>query len=572
MALSDFGSYWGWTNPLGITPIYSKHWNVPTPLGSKFKPNPATKELVGAKSLVLLHQEANFNGAGTPLTPGTALTQTTFDTTTRANQAKILLTNGSAHDEVILACAILGQPVYRLSSGSYTPTNTINLGFITLTQSGSTYEALLHDKYVNYESIAMDGDKLFELGNNMVCLLTQVNKLADIWWKRNKTKRHIYTIRQVGINTYFEPGEWYMLQVGSAGKQEYINSVVEVYAVRTTLSAGQLGTTEIDFREILQNWVFDSNETARMLASGSFVKKDNGRIVTVGASTFIGSADYYCDGTADDVEINAAINVLQARGGGTVHLTGGTFNTTASINLSFGGMILEGEGDSSSIIPGSDFGDIISVSPGSSVQNVVVRNLRVTMTNISSHNGIYFQNVINGVIMNATCYDCRTIGIYSDSGCTDCQVVGCRIDGLTNSSSVSTIAGILCGGNRMLVQGNFVTSLRKTGVTGGINGIGVFSNTSQVINNYVYDCSCADNGSITLGITIGASNCIVSGNKIEKMKNAASATSAIGLNVSTGSSNSLINNYCYNNGADTGIANTNSNNFKDNGTDTQYAG
>jgi hypothetical protein len=120
-------------------------------------PAQPSKELVGGKNFVLLHNEANNTS---PLSDGTPFTVTTFDTTTRGDSAKILLNNGSASEMVELAACIKGNAVWRLSgTGGY-----------------------IHDKYVNYESIAVDGDRLFQLGNNMVCTLAQVNKLADIHW------------------------------------------------------------------------------------------------------------------------------------------------------------------------------------------------------------------------------------------------------------------------------------------------------------------------------------------------------------------------------------------------------
>jgi lysophospholipase L1-like esterase len=42
-------------------------------------------------------------------------------------------------------------------------------------------------------------------------------------------------------------------------------------------------------------------------------------------------ADYVCDGTADDVQIQAAINDVKAAGGGTVVLSSGTFNLAARL-------------------------------------------------------------------------------------------------------------------------------------------------------------------------------------------------------------------------------------------------
>ncbi len=54
-------------------------------------------------------------------------------------------------------------------------------------------------------------------------------------------------------------------------------------------------------------------------------------------------ADYVCDGTADDVQIQAAIDAADAAGGGCVRLSAGTFNTTAQIDIPTL-VHLEGEG------------------------------------------------------------------------------------------------------------------------------------------------------------------------------------------------------------------------------------
>lgn len=54
-------------------------------------------------------------------------------------------------------------------------------------------------------------------------------------------------------------------------------------------------------------------------------------LVVAASDSGIASADYVCDGTADDVQINAAMAVLKAGDGGTVLLTAGTFNLAAPI-------------------------------------------------------------------------------------------------------------------------------------------------------------------------------------------------------------------------------------------------
>ena len=50
---------------------------------------------------------------------------------------------------------------------------------------------------------------------------------------------------------------------------------------------------------------------------------------TVGFS----DADYICDGTDDDVQIQAAMDAVDAAGGGTVYIKAGTYNTTSEITV-----------------------------------------------------------------------------------------------------------------------------------------------------------------------------------------------------------------------------------------------
>jgi hypothetical protein len=61
---------------------------------------------------------------------------------------------------------------------------------------------------------------------------------------------------------------------------------------------------------------------------------------TVGQVTGV---DYYCDGTADEVQINAAITAVNALGGGTVLIKEGTYDIAATIDL-LSNVSLFGEG------------------------------------------------------------------------------------------------------------------------------------------------------------------------------------------------------------------------------------
>jgi len=68
-------------------------------------------------------------------------------------------------------------------------------------------------------------------------------------------------------------------------------------------------------------------------------------LVTVGAT----NADYTTDGTADQTEIQAAIDAVNTAGGGVVRILKGTYNTTAEITLK-SNVTVEGEGQGVTII------------------------------------------------------------------------------------------------------------------------------------------------------------------------------------------------------------------------------
>jgi hypothetical protein len=268
---------------------------------TKYDPPKKTREVIGINGPArLVHRTDAFS-----------LASTIFDYTTRADSARILLTNATGGTRILRGATVRAKIVTKL---------------------GGT-EGFLHDKFVDYESIEKNGEIKYELGNDFVVTVAQVNMLADHAWKDNRAKRHMYTVSFPGFCSFFEPGEWYDLHIGAAGEAEYIDSVCECYALRCSHPAGARPQTSVTFREMVEGWKFDSNETARSIASGQWNREQSGRVVTVASSDHIGDADYYCDGTADEVEILAAIAYLLSTGGGTVRVVGGVFNTAAAIVL-----------------------------------------------------------------------------------------------------------------------------------------------------------------------------------------------------------------------------------------------
>lgn len=95
--------------------------------------------------------------------------------------------------------------------------------------------------------------------------------------------------------------------------------------------------------------------------------------VIVGSS----NADYVVDGTADDVQIQAALDAVSALGGGTVFLKEGTYNTTVRIDIP-SNITLEGEDKNSTIIKmaaATNLTVLKSSTEGNS--HITIRNLTI---------------------------------------------------------------------------------------------------------------------------------------------------------------------------------------------------
>ena len=186
-------------------------------------------------------------------------------------------------------------------------------------------------------ALPSNGGKLVVLAGNYVFSAT-VSRLLDN-----------VTIQGVGQATYFANNG--VTAIFSAGSQS--NWIFRDF--RT--DAGGL-TITLASRWIMENITLGATYYAYRASSditGAMVNLPTGRTATlvVAASNAPAAskaqADYVCDGTADNVEIQAAINALPVTGG-LVELSGGTFNIAGSLivtNTNFtggSGIWLKGSG------------------------------------------------------------------------------------------------------------------------------------------------------------------------------------------------------------------------------------
>ena len=224
----------------------------------------------------------------------------------------------------------------------------------------------------------------------------------------------------------------------------------------------------------------------------------------VGTSTAGWTADdcdYLCDGTADDVEINAAIQALPSTGGEVVILDG-TYNITATIAMNKNYVTLSGNGAATVLKrmwSGSGTGVITVTSDYCTVQNLQIDGNK---SSYSSNFGIYLSGSSGNTITGNTCNNNGSTGIN-----------------LTGSSNNNTITGNTCNNNSI-----------------GINLTGSDNNT--ITGN-----TCNNNGNAGISLSTG-DNDTITGNTCNN--------NSIGINLTGNSSNDTITgNTCNNN--DTGI-------------------
>jgi len=164
-------------------------------------------------------------------------------------------------------------------------------------------------------------------------------------------------------------------------------------------------------------------------------------------------ADYECDGTADDVQIQAAIDALPVpsviytnmiEGGGKVLLSGGQFNISSPIEIDRPSMTLEGMGraqTSLKLTNGADC-DVIhfdSTNYAVGLHEVHIKNLQIDgdKDNNTAGNGIVFNGARVCTFENITILRMAEHGFYQDSDVKavdyatfrDCFVVSCALGG-----------------------------------------------------------------------------------------------------------------------------------------------
>ena len=174
--------------------------------------------------------------------------------------------------------------------------------------------------------------------------------------------------------------------------------------------------------------------------------------------------DYLCDGTADQEEINAAINALPSTGGEVI-LLDGTYNISAKIDVSKSNVTLRGSGQATKLVRAFDGDEILYLAGGyCTIEDINIDGKSGTYTS-TDNRGIYFltgNNLLKGLIVrnNAGYGICAAANYNKVIGCTvSASRTGIRVDGdncIVSGNIVheNTQYGIDVNGNHNVVDGN----------------------------------------------------------------------------------------------------------------------
>lgn len=540
----------------------------------------SAREIVGVQNAALYHKTAT--SATGDLTQTTTFGEGAWDEIS-ADSVRIELTNSTGGARVLTDVVVRGMPVHRLQS-------------------------LKYDRVIDYEDIARVGERVATFGSGDVVNTTQLNKLGDHAAKVNGVRRHVYVVSVVGTRYDYRSGRWYRLQIGGSGESEYIDSVCECLYVQTSRSARGGPSTRIGFREVYEAWKFDSGAFARYRASGDIrALVGSGHDVTIAASTWTLKADYWCDGTADQTDINLAITNMAAKGGGIVRLTRGTYILSAAIETK-SNVELVGAGVGATIIEKNcnDYAIHMDGSSGTPLAGITLRGFTVTRnasdTNASQHlvygtyctdllierlevsdsyaHGIYIENCTNPTITNTTVADCDSDGATAIvvSICTGAVVSGVAIDCACNAG-----LSVLVSGNDSQISDVRIKGMRSSSATLAVGLNYTFSSTGEVTNVAISDIEQSGAGN-AVGAAIGNDKVNISNIRIDDITNTDTAANSVGLLIS--GSDITVTSFLVTNVDGTGVqvdtgksknqlsggrSTSNGTNYTDNGTSTGIA-
>lgn len=242
-----------------------------------------------------------------------------------------------------------------------------------------------------------------------------------------------------------------------------------------------------------------TNSITKSIAYGAL----NKAFVTISRNN---TGDYNCDGVADDVQFQSAIDDVNAAGGGEIFIKSGTYNFSTYVILR-SNIIITGAGESTNIvISNSALSAFNNRNPQSgqnilaTISNVKIRNFKINGSAITDSNqpviGLYnAQNIeVSGMDINAQGF-CIFIGNFSIArgGTQDTKRVWVHHNLLKGICTQDIIGG---GQNftspdwdfrDIIVESNYISHNRSGSSGTDTNALDIVSAKNLIIRNNIAD-------------------------------------------------------------------------------------
>ena len=202
-------------------------------------------------------------------------------------------------------------------------------------------------------------------------------------------------------------------------------------------------------------------------------------VIAASDSLYPARADYVCDGTDDDVQIQAAINALPA-GGGKVVLLDGTFNITTQTNL-VSNMVIEGQGHSTKLNQAGD-NSVMGINTETRFE---IRDIKFESDRTHDNALLNINDSSTGIIYSCQFRDCLNIGVsvydVTNHGIWSLYVDNCyfyrcgAVGTTTGAFSVNTVDSTNIHIHKCLFEPNYYRDIDMTS-TGKISGVWITEN------------------------------------------------------------------------------------------------